>query len=67
MYVTFGEDHLPVLKEVIAGTVMHSCKISFRPDKDGQLVIGSGSASVVVSVPGLKGRQRYNNVPLRKA
>lgn len=65
MYVIFDEAGLPVLCGVDSGVTLKRCSITFKSDRNGQLIPGSGTATVEVSVPWSKVRQRYVDVPLR--
>lgn len=65
MYVTYNDQGMPVLEGVAPGVVLKRCTIVFKADRNGQLIRGSGTATVEVTVPGSNRRQRYVDVPLR--
>jgi hypothetical protein len=65
MFVTFNDQGMPLLGGVDPGAVLKRCTILFKADRNGQLIPGSGTATVEVTVPGSSRRQRYTDVPLR--
>lgn len=61
MYVTFNENHQPILVGASEGVVMKRCAIVFK-EINGQLVVGSATARVVLEGHGAR---RHYTLPVR--
>lgn len=64
MHITLNAGQ-PQLINATPGVILIGCTIKFDNDRNNQLILGSGKATIVVSVPGVRALKRLNTVPVR--